>query len=322
MLEPNKIVLSPTNNNIGLDSFLKVEACGVCTTDRKAFSGPPASMQLPRVLGHEISGTLLVDLGTLTKGTKVVLWPALICNSCEYCLSDRPHLCKEISLFGLHLDGGFRDTLSLTSPESLQKIVALPHPPSLSHQAAVFAEPLGCVLHGFSKTKEIPEKIMIYGAGLMGNLASQAASCLWPEVEIMLFESNPQRRTSPLMSQLMVSEPKPADLVFIACSSSEAVCSGLDLLKPGGTLVLFSGLSHDKNQIKIDHNQLHRKEQTLVGSYGCTPDDMKKALDLLASNRVVVKDLITQTLPLSQLPGELVRKTNHQDYKTIIIPEQ
>ena len=128
LVEPGKIVLLPSNSKIGVNSFLKIEACGVCATDRKAFLSPPTSMELPRILGHEISGTLLVDLGNLSKGTKVVLWPALVCNCCEYCLSGRPHLCREIRLFGLHIDGGFCDYFSLPSLELREKIVALPLP--------------------------------------------------------------------------------------------------------------------------------------------------------------------------------------------------
>ncbi len=314
------VELTHVINGIDSKPLLEVEACGICATDRKVFAGPPSTMQLPRVLGHECAGTLVADLGHLKKGSRVVLWPAVACGACVFCRSNRANLCDNLHLFGLHLDGGFSDTLHVPC-HLWQKVIVLPLPPALPCSKAVFAEPLGCVLHGLGRVQGVPERIMIHGAGLMGILAARAASCLWPEKEIMLYDINPLRLGSPPAPAFAVDKPGAANLIFIACSSVDAVHSALDLLEPGGTILLFSGLPDRVNELAIDHNHLHRMEQTITGSYGCTPQDMAAAIDLLAEDRLPVDDLLTSTLPLAELGEELARKTTHNDYKTIIAPD-
>lgn len=312
--------MSPNINVKNCKRLLKVEACGVCATDRKAFMGAPVSMQLPRMLGHECSGTLIEDLGPLPMGMRVALWPAVSCGACYFCSSQRPHLCQDIQLFGRDLDGGFTETLSV--PARLwEQIIALPLPATLSCHQAVFVEPLACVLHGLAKEHKVPARILIFGAGLMGRLAARAASCRWPGAEIFLHDVSDQRRTSLAGGPEVLAAQVPADLIFVACSSVDAVRSALEILEPGGTVILFSGLAGDDRQIEVDHNRLHRKEQILTGSYGCTPQDMAEAIEILAEGHITVDDLITRVLPLADLSAELARSPQYDDYKTIIVTQ-
>ena len=111
-------------------SLLAVTNCGICHSDRKAFHTPPGGMELPRVLGHEISGLLTVDLPKLglLRGERVVLWPALTCCTCRYCLSGRQNLCPQIKLFGYHLDGGFCHTVHAYTACSSNVNTELPVP--------------------------------------------------------------------------------------------------------------------------------------------------------------------------------------------------
>lgn len=319
LVRNGKIELSPIINKKGLIPLLKVEACGVCATDRKAFADPPASMVLPRVLGHECCGTLLVDLPHVPQGTRVALWPALACGACVLCGADKPHLCARIRLFGLHLDGGFSHTLFVPAP-LLDRVVVLPLPAALAAQQAVFAEPLGCVLHALAKVARTPRRVMIHGAGLMGRVAAQAARCIWPAADIALHDPDAERAAIPPGAGEMVATPHPADLAFIACSSRAAVDAALDLLESGGTLLLFSGLPRQQNSLVVDHNRLHRQEQTLVGAYGCTPQDMVAAMELMAGGAIDVADYITKTLALVDLEKELASPPAPHDFKTIIVP--
>lgn len=319
LVSSGKIELSANINEKGLTPLLKVEACGVCATDRKAFADPPAAMVLPRVLGHECCGTLLIDLPPLAQGTRVALWPALACGACAFCRTGSPHLCQGIRLFGLHLDGGFSHTLFVPAP-LLDRVVVLPLPAALAAQQAVFAEPLGCVLHALAKVARTPRRVMIHGAGLMGRLAAQVARRNWPAAAIALHDPDAARAAIPPVAGVMVATPQPADLAFIACNSAAAVAAALDLLEPGGTLVLFSGLARQENRIAVDHNRLHRQEQTLVGAYGCTPQAMVSAMELMADGKIDVAGSITKTLALADLATELARPTGPADFKTIIIP--
>ena len=48
-------------------------------------------------------------------------------------------------------------------------------------------------------------------------------------------------------------------------------------------------------------NELWRREVTVRTAYGAAPDDLQTALDLIATGRVRVDDLITHRLPLDRI---------------------
>ncbi|MEA3547659.1 MAG: alcohol dehydrogenase catalytic domain-containing protein [Thermodesulfobacteriota bacterium] len=299
---------------------LKVQACGICRTDRKGFHMPPSSMGLPRILGHEVSGILCRDFTelNLSQGDRVVLWPALCCGRCRFCLSGRENLCSEITLFGCHLDGGFGAEIGLPS-HFLNQLVFCPIPETLDFIQASLAEPLGCVLHALGMAADLrPRSLLILGAGLMGRLAGRTARVLWPESDICLHDLD-ERRLLNCRDEGKKDRPRSADLVFLAASSREAFYTGLRHLEPGGLMILFSGFSKQEREVFFDHNLLHRREQRLAGAYGCCSVDMRQALDLIASGAIEVNDLVTQIIALEQVEDELQRQQTPNDYKTVIV---
>jgi L-iditol 2-dehydrogenase len=275
-------------------------------------------MHFPRVPGHEIAGILTREIpaSNLTSGERVVLWPALTCGTCFYCKTARENLCRDIQLFGYHLDGGFANEITIPE-DQFPKITCLRIPETVSFQQAAFAEPLACLIHAFSKISEIPETCLILGAGTMGRLAGRLASHLWPGSHISLFDTD-KRRVQNAKADNGVNQLVPADCILIAASSGEAFYDAIKYLRPGGTLVLFSGLPKDDKVVHLDQNLLHQQEQILVGSYGCRPSDMEEALEFLATGKVTINDLITNVITLAEAAEELGRKQTADDYKIII----
>ncbi len=287
--------------------LLQVAACGICATDRKGFFAPPASMKLPLVPGHEFCG---IHVAT---GRRVVVWPAISCGHCSLCRRGKVNLCKELKLFGLHCDGGYQ--LQFTLSHSLaEKVVLLEIPSCLSWTQATMTEPLACVIHSFAMVQDIPETICIYGAGLMGRLAARLVHHKWPHCQIEILDPDPIRQK---LADEMYLEGG-VDCVFMACTSETAVSTALKRLKPGGEMLMFSGLERHLNPISIDYNQIHRMEQTLRGTYGCLPEDMVQALELMAAGTVVVDDLITGVIPLERVPESLAKIGNPYEFKTVI----
>ncbi len=300
-----------------LPPFLRVAACGICHSDRKAYATPPSGMKFPRVLGHEVCGVLTMDLPKqhLEQGDRVALWPAVVCGKCHFCLSNRQNLCPQIHLFGYHLDGGFGH--DLFGSDLLNKLNILKIPDSLTFLHGTFAEPVGCVINGLKKVSDAPCTVLIFGAGVMGRLCSRLARILWPGVDVCLYDVN-QQRTEVAKADGGSRTIKPADVVFIAASNRLAFAEGMKMLNPGGTVVLFSGFAKDENEICLNHNELHRCEQTLTGAYGCLPGDMQQALKLLATGDLIIDDLITNIITLNEAEVELARPVTTYDYKTII----
>lgn len=299
-------------------SFLMVRACGICHSDRKAFCSPPGGMQFPRVLGHEIAGVLTRNLAwqNLSQGDRVILWPAVACGSCRFCTTERPNLCPDIQLFGYHLDGGFSSQISI--PKEIEsRIFCYAIPDSVSYMQATFSEPLACIIHVLAKVHRRPESLLIFGAGVMGRLSNRLASVMWPDIRISLFDTDKKRLLN-AQADGGTDKLAPADCILIATSNSDAVYTALKYLNPGGTLLLFSGLSKNEKIITLDHNLLHQKEQALVGSYGCCPEDMLQAIKMLSEQKVTVDDLVNRVIALPEAGSELERQLTVDDYKTII----
>jgi alcohol dehydrogenase, propanol-preferring len=84
--------------------LLKVHACGVCRTDLHLLDGEVEIASPPRVLGHQIVGTVQ---GSAAAGRRVgVPWLGWTCGECVYCLSGRENLCLRARFTGRDIDGG------------------------------------------------------------------------------------------------------------------------------------------------------------------------------------------------------------------------
>eukprot|EP00897_Mesotaenium_endlicherianum_P000775 jgi/Mesen1/10699/ME000090S10157 len=90
---------------------VKVHACGVCHSDCFTTSGGFPGIQLPRVPGHEIAGTVdAVGPGVkLWKaGDRVgVGWYGGHCGECLMCRRGEFVVCPKMPVTGIHFDGGY-----------------------------------------------------------------------------------------------------------------------------------------------------------------------------------------------------------------------
>jgi len=299
--------------------ILEIRACGICHSDRKAFAAPPAGMRLPRVLGHEVAGLLLQDLPgcNLKAGAAVALWPALACGHCAFCNLGRTNLCPTIRLFGYHLNGGYGTTLFLP-PEDLDHLICYPIPASVSFVAATFAEPLACLLNGLGKITSPPASLLVLGAGLMGRLAVRLAKVLWPACKIFINDID-EARLQAAAAEASVFNGEEVETALISASSAQALSTALEALAPGGRVILFSGLPGHEKQFPLDHNRLHQREQSVVGAYGCVPENIQQALSLLGEGSLMVKDLVSTELSLSEAGAELARPQDAADMKSVIV---
>jgi len=84
--------------------LLRVEACGICRTDLHLLDGEVQIAEPPRILGHQIVGT--VQPGGKRVG---VPWLGWTCGVCRYCTSGRENLCVRARFTGRDIDGGFAE---------------------------------------------------------------------------------------------------------------------------------------------------------------------------------------------------------------------
>jgi L-iditol 2-dehydrogenase len=91
-----------------------------------------------------------------------------------------------------------------------------------------------------------------------------------------------------------------ADVVIEAIGLPATWEQALRLVRKGGTILEFGGCPPG-TEIKLNAEQLHYGEVTVMGTFHTTPLHFRKALNLIASKTIDVKPLITKRMKLGNI---------------------
>ena len=71
--------------------------------------------------------------------------------------------------------------------------------------------------------------------------------------------------------------------------------------------------------LAISPHDLYFREVSVVPSYSCGPDDTREALDLIASGRVAVADLVTHRFPIAMADAAFARARDPEGSLKVVI---
>ena len=269
------------------DVLVQVEIALTDGTDLKTYrrGHPLLARSSPAPFGHEFCG--LID------GRRVVAAnsaPCLVCDGCT-----RGEQCREL----VFLAGAYAEWILV--PERIAAVNLHDVPRGLAPEVAAMVEPLACCLRGVERAGIAAGDIVaILGAGPIGLML---AACVadaggWPVV----VGGRAERQE---LAGAFGAEPgdgRGADIVIEAVGSEQAWTDAVALVRPGGTVVMFGGLTRDASPA-IDPYRLHYEELTVRGSFHHTPATVRAALGFLASEAYPWERLITHRVLLDGLPA-------------------
>jgi L-iditol 2-dehydrogenase len=271
------------------DVLVQVEVALTDGTDFKAFRrghrvllGDP-----PSPFGHEFAG---VDVAT---GRRVVAANSAPCDSCDAC--KRGDLCERLEL----LNGAYAELVLV--PERIARVNLLRVPEALPALVAAMVEPLACCLNGVERANvQAGQTVAVLGAGSIGLMlcACVADAGGWPVSVSRRSDTHELARTFGAES----GDGRGADIVIEAAGTAEAWRDALDLVRPGGTVVLFGGLPSE-TEVPVDAHRLHYEELTLRGAFHHRPRHVKAALAFLASRAYPWERLVTHEVSLEAVPN-------------------
>jgi 2-desacetyl-2-hydroxyethyl bacteriochlorophyllide A dehydrogenase len=283
---------------------------GICGTDYHIFEGKHPFLAYPRIMGHELAVQLLEPPSNsgLTPGVYVVN-PYLSCHHCIACRAGKPNCCVNISVLGVHQDGGMAGLLSVP-PRNLIPADGL----TVDECAAV--EFLAIGAHAVRRgAPAAGERVIVIGAGPIGIGAALFARL--SGVEVTIFDRDEERTKAaqsivgswPLSSDLdpletvrEATEGNGFDLVFDATGNRQAMEKGFDFVAHGGRYVLI-GVINDS--ITFKDPDFHRKEMTLLGSRNATLEDFRRVMSAIRSGDVPVDRLVTHRTTLADAVHDL-----------------
>ena len=293
---------------------VRIGVGGICGSDLHYFNhGGFGAVRLkePMILGHEIAGTVAAvgsSVTSLRVGDTVAVNPSHPCGHCSYCLEGLPNHCIDMRFYGSamrlpHVQGGFRDILVC---DEAQCVAAA----NVDLGLLALAEPFAVTLHAVSRAGSLlGKRVLVTGSGPIGALVVAAARH-HGAAEIIASDvvDEPLAIVSRLGADMTINAVSNGDAlaalargkgtvdVMFECSGNErALRSGLDALRPRGTLVQL-GLGGD---VALPQNIVVAKELAIIGSFRFHAE-FALAVQLIATHRVDLQPLITATYPAEE----------------------
>lgn len=261
------------------DVLIKMQRVGVCGSDIHYYAtGKIGSqvVQYPFAVGHEGAGTVL-EIGsavkTLKVGDEIAIEPAMPCWECDQCKAGRPHTCRNLKFLGC--PGQAEGCLSeyIVMPETSCALLDQ----GLILDDGALSEPLAIGVYGVKQS--IPMEgaaIGILGFGPIGMSVlmpakAQGAKSIYVTDKIegriekarslgASYACHPDQED--VVAKVSEMEPELLDVVFECCGKQEALDNAIDLLKPGGKIVMIGIPEFDYWKISADKGR--RKEITFT----------------------------------------------------------
>jgi L-iditol 2-dehydrogenase len=314
--------------------LVKVIASGICGSDVMEWY---RIKRAPLVLGHEIAGDI-VEIGPRVKkykvGQRVFVSHHVPCMKCRYCLAGHTSTCDTLRTTNFY-PGGFAEYIRVPEINLEHGVYVLPK--ELTYDDGAFIEPLACVVRGFKLCRFKPgSTVLVLGSGIAGLLNIKLAKAYGAEKIIATDLSNyrldaARRFGADVVLDASKDVPRlvreanggrRADLVIVCAGSIGAIDQAFASVDRGGTILLFAPPMPGTN-VPVPFGDLWKDEITVTMTYAGSPDDIKDAIELLWTKKVIVSDMITHRFGLADAGKgfELAAKAG-ESIKVIIEPQK
>lgn len=350
---PNNIKIE----NLNLESqshdnlILRVLSCSVCSYDVRTFRNGSFKVKPPIVLGHEICAETINEINgnnlRIRANQRVSVYPVIPCLHCWYCNKRKYNLCYNLKELGSTVNGGFAEYISI--PRTLIKIDGIiPVLDNVTNEEASLVEPLACCINGINQIRSKNfDSIVIIGDGPIGLMQLMLLKKYFPSKKVIVvgkiehrlkmaaklgaegvYDINIDNTNFKHVSELtreLTSKQSP-NLIFISNNNVNSLKDAFTLANKNGKIIIFSGIKNSTtdesdnfaNNLTAEANAIHYNQITVMGSFSSTPLNLKKAMDLVSSEEIRIKDLITNTFELERLEDAIKTSESFLGLKSIV----
>jgi L-iditol 2-dehydrogenase len=309
------------------DVKIRMSVIGICGSDIHYYTqGRIGSqkVQYPFTVGHEGAG-VVVETGRSVKrvrpGDQIAIEPAMPCRECDQCLTGRHHTCRKLRFLGCpgQSEGCLMEYIVM--PEES----CFPLTGNMTPDNGSVSEPLAIGVYAVKKSGGVKGlNIGIFGYGPIGMSVMLAAKTQKAEKifvtdlieerlsisvkEGAVLVANPIREN--IVEKIMHKEPLGLDLAFECCGKQEAFDQAIDLLKPGGKLIVVGIPEFDRWSMDVENT---RRREISLQFIRRQVDCVEEALEMMRNRSIVIDNMVTHRFPFARTKEAFDLVAGYQD---------
>jgi len=298
--------------------IVRPTAVGICGSDFHFFEGllseHAGGSGFPRIQGHEVAATVEA-VGPdcregLEAGQQVALWPLTPCGTCYPCRVERPNVCTNFSLIGIHEDGGLQEHLLVADTQVFPIAGTTP-------AVAALVEPVSIAVRAVHRARIADgERVVVLGAGPIGQSLLVAAQDRGASVLVVDLLESRLDTAAALGAETVLwttagevvararawTDGEGPQVVIDATAVPAAVQAAVEMVSSAGRVVQV-GISNDEVALRL--GSFTEKEIDLLGVACCGTGEFAEAVDLTERNADRLGCLVSHEFSLAEAPEAL-----------------
>lgn len=316
--------------------LVRVEATSICGTDMQIYDWRDwvrDRVKPPFVMGHEFAGKVVEvgpEVSDLRVGDIVSGETHIFCGKCFQCRTGNAHICERMKLRGVDTDGCFANYHRLNEQTAWLNDRKIPI------EVASAQEPLGNAVHAASSAEISGKRVAVFGCGpigacLIGLCKSFGATSIFGVdiVDYRLKLAADMGATTLLNAGevKVVDEIKRltdghgVDVFFEMSGAEPSFQQGFEVLRPGGTAVLF-GLPSKRIEFDVE-NWIVFKDARVRGVFGRRLfETWYETAEVLKTGKVDLSRVITHRFNLDEFSKAFALMKSGRCGKIVMYPNR
>lgn len=296
------------------DVKIRMSVLGICGSDIHYYTqGQIGSqkVQYPFTVGHEGAG-VVVEVGKSVKsvkpGDKIAIDPAMPCYECDQCLSGRHHTCRKLRFLGCpgQAEGCLMEYIVMPEPS------CFPLTGKLTFDHGSISEPMAIGVYAVKKSGGVKgHNIGIFGFGPIGMCVMLAAKAQGvdniyatdiiderlsiAEKEGATLTGNPLKEN--IVSKIMRDGTFGLDLAFECCGKQEALDQAIELIKPGGKLIMVGIPEFERWSMNVETT---RRREISIQFIRRQVDCVEETLEMMKNRSITIDNMVTHRFPFEK----------------------
>ena len=327
-----ELIERPTPSAGAGEVVLHVEAASICGTDHHLFTWDDwaaENLVPPRILGHELAGTVVATGAGVTRvkeGDLVGVESHLFDWTCAQCRRGDMHLCRNLRVIGVHVDGGFAEQVVIPEANAVESN-------GLDPAVIALQEPMGNAVHAVFVEPIEGRSVLVTGCGPIGLCAVGIARAAGAAVVIATDTEAYRLELATTMGAdlaLDAADPETEQRILAATGgdgvevalemsgAAPALDQALRLVTRGGRISLL-GIFGEPPRIDLSELVI-MKGLRMHGIYGRRIYDTWERTQSLLRGGLDVSPIITHRLPLEDWPQAFELIASRHAGKVVLLP--